>query len=80
MVYLPDWYFELKELKRGIFVAIDFYQKKLNDVENEAILDPLTGLYNRRTLESTIKRLDMYSIILFDIDHFKNVNDKYGHQ
>ncbi|WP_196305238.1 GGDEF domain-containing protein [Metabacillus sediminilitoris] len=78
--HIPDWYFELKELKRGIFVAVDFYQKKLNDVENEAVLDPLTGFYNRRTLESTIKRLDMYSIILFDIDHFKNVNDKYGHQ
>lgn len=49
--------------------------------------DPLTTAYNRRyllhVLESEISRTSRYnavfSLIMFDIDHFKNVNDYYGH-
>lgn len=50
--------------------------------------DPLTGLYNRRymleMLEKEVKRGDRkrtpISLIMLDIDHFKKVNDLYGHQ
>lgn len=50
--------------------------------------DSLTGIYNRRYLESKLNdefiRHKRYSgnlsIIMFDIDHFKRVNDEYGHQ
>jgi len=50
--------------------------------------DPLTGLLNRRAfmdrMEQEISRAQRekksFSIILADIDHFKNVNDTYGHQ
>jgi len=49
--------------------------------------DPLTTAYNRRYLlqaiDSEISRVERYnaafSLIMFDIDHFKNVNDNYGH-
>ena len=49
--------------------------------------DPLTGLLNRRGLQGLFKvgRVDdkgaiyVRSIILFDIDHFKQINDRYGH-
>lgn len=78
--YIPGWYYELKELKRAILVAVDFYQTKLTDAESESNLDPLTGFYNRRFLEKKINDFDIYSIILFDIDHFKAVNDQFGHQ
>lgn len=52
-----------------------------------SITDPLTGLANRRHLEELlngeIERMERYgdtfSIILADIDHFKLVNDSYGH-
>jgi diguanylate cyclase (GGDEF)-like protein len=77
---IPDWYFELKELKRAILVNVDFYQKKLTYVESESNLDPLTGYYNRRSLEKKLSDLGMYSIVLFDIDRFKAVNDQFGHQ
>ncbi len=47
-------------------------------------VDGLTGLLNRKTLNRAIeraKKLDShYGIIMMDIDHFKNVNDTYGHQ
>lgn len=77
---IPGWYFELKELKRAILKNLDFYEKKLTYVESESNLDPLTGYYNRRSLEKKISHLGMYSIVLFDIDRFKTVNDQFGHQ
>ena len=47
-------------------------------------VDGLTGLLNRKALNRAIeraKKLDAhYAIIMMDIDHFKNVNDTYGHQ
>jgi len=53
-----------------------------------SITDPLTGLYNRRyfieQIELEFKRAKRYnrdlSILMLDIDHFKMVNDNYGHQ
>jgi len=49
--------------------------------------DPLTGLLNRRGLKGSFnasadrrqKKIYVRAIILFDIDHFKRVNDQYGH-
>lgn len=77
---IPDWYFEIRELKRAILIAMEYYQTKLHSAEKETSHDQLTGLYNRRALEKIISKIDSYSIILFDIDHFKKVNDVYGHQ
>jgi diguanylate cyclase (GGDEF)-like protein len=59
------------------------YREKLE----QAIRDPLTGLYNRRffyeALEKEIQRSARYgtavSLVLFDVDNFKSVNDSLGH-
>ena len=64
---------------------IDQLQEQLREQANR---DPLTGLYNRRYLDSTLERelarcrreAHALSVILIDIDHFKRVNDTYGHQ
>lgn len=53
----------------------------------ESIRDPLTGLYNRRYLEDfLLKQIDQaarshnsLSILMVDLDHFKKINDTYGH-
>ncbi|HTN76668.1 MAG TPA: GGDEF domain-containing protein [Pirellulaceae bacterium] len=53
----------------------------------EVRTDPLTGVSNRRALDETLNNLfamksryqTSFSIIIFDLDHFKQVNDKYGH-
>ncbi|WP_434711961.1 GGDEF domain-containing protein [Rhizobium sp. YTUHZ045] len=48
----------------------------------EAITDPLTGLLNRRAVFDQYGTRPMgttAAVILFDIDHFKSVNDRYGH-
>jgi diguanylate cyclase (GGDEF)-like protein len=61
--------------------------KQLNLFESLATVDTLTQIYNRQKfneiLSVEIKRSKRYertlSLIIFDIDHFKDVNDTYGH-
>lgn len=69
----------------GKFVNIDEDYRRMNSLEQRAAHDTLTGLYNhmnaRKKIEMLLEgRLDnTYSLILFDLDHFKNANDQYGH-
>ena len=59
-----------------------------SQLREQAIRDPLTNLFNRRYLEETLDRelaraaRESYPvcIIMIDIDHFKQVNDTYGHE
>jgi len=58
------------------------------ELRSLAITDPLTGAYNRRhfqdEMQREISRSERYahpfSLIMFDIDHFKVVNDRFGHE
>ena len=53
----------------------------------EAVTDPLTGIYNRRALDETgpkivasaLRSNQPVTLLMLDIDHFKQVNDLYGH-
>jgi diguanylate cyclase (GGDEF)-like protein len=55
--------------------------------EARAQTDPLTGLPNKRAIAETVKRMHAYamrvasplSVLIVDLDHFKRVNDTYGH-
>lgn len=66
----------------------DDLQSRLRKLERLSLLDDLTQLPNRRYLETELgSQLNMhdrkgvpFSILLVDIDHFKQVNDRYGHQ
>ena len=76
-----------------VSIVIIIYRKvifQIKDVkvaaENLALRDPLTGLYNRRYLEtldfdekSFYSKEKEYVVAFLDIDHFKKVNDTYGH-
>jgi len=67
--------------------TIDELKSKLETVEAEANLDPLTSLFNRRSLERALEEFFIlckyskmtFSLILIDLDNFKYVNDNYGH-
>jgi two-component system cell cycle response regulator len=60
----------------------------LTQVEALAIMDSLTGLFNRRRFEAilssefkkSVRYLQPLSCMMIDIDHFKEINDQYGHQ
>lgn len=62
--------------------------KTIAIAENRASTDALTGLPNRRAMSDTIKRMaahagrsgESLAAIAFDLDHFKTVNDRYGHE
>ena len=97
--YLPKPYNEI-ELNARIYACLrtKALQDELRDknrqleevllkVEQLAITDPLTELFNRRRFETSIdnefKRTMRYmspnSCLMVDIDHFKRINDEYGH-
>jgi len=44
-----------------------------------ALTDALTGLYNHRAYKEKIENLSQYVLLVIDIDHFKKLNDTYGH-
>lgn len=58
------------------------------DLELLAITDPLTGLHNKRyfeklmenEVERAVRQNNISSIVLIDLDHFKAVNEQYGHK
>jgi diguanylate cyclase (GGDEF)-like protein len=61
-------------------------QRRHDDLARTAAHDPLTGLFNRAALGSLLDDPDgpqlhgaAYVLVLVDIDHFKQVNDRYGH-
>jgi diguanylate cyclase (GGDEF)-like protein len=61
--------------------------KTIAIAENRASTDALTGLPNRRAMQDTLKRMAAHAgrsaqplaAIAFDLDHFKSINDSYGH-
>ena len=65
----------------------DFLRESVQNTMEMAIKDALTGLYNRRYLETHLanhvkqaeERGTPLSVLILDIDHFKKVNDTYGH-
>lgn len=62
------------------------YMAIRNDITDKELsgLDPLTGLFNRRKLDHLMEKQigsdDTLSLMLVDLDHFKSINDTFGHQ
>lgn len=82
-----DGEFTEEDVKR-LSLATAFCGRSLESymLYNEAMEDPLTGLKNRRGLHAhyerriaTLRIYEKAAIIMCDIDHFKRVNDTYGH-
>lgn len=82
LLILPTTYLTINFYKYGVLLLEHEYLKK------QAITDELTGLYTYRYFQIALKnefdKLFRYktnfSLVIFDIDHFKNINDTYGHK
>lgn len=82
------WNRKLVKLNHQIAGAHRELKEKSKELERISITDSLTGLFNRRhidmVLEDEMKRQVRYqrnlSVILIDLDNFKQINDSHGHQ
>ncbi len=91
-----DYWAQNRHLGVGLLVGmivVSLYVGKLvsrleKKLQEQAISDPLTGLYNRRYLSEFLPRELLRSrrsatpvaVILIDLDHFKRINDTFGHE
>lgn len=87
----PQWLAERHQILRGVAdtLALALANLRLREtLRQQSIRDPNTGLFNRRYLEETgnrelrrMQRSDQpLTVIMLDVDHFKQFNDTFGHE
>jgi diguanylate cyclase (GGDEF)-like protein len=81
--YVDQMAQESKKSVAQLQAEVSTYETKLKAVEELALRDPLTGLANRRNVEERIgwriQHQQEFSVVIMDLNHFKKVNDTYGH-
>lgn len=78
---------DLRNANQILLFQLEAIEKLRSELREQAIRDPLTGLYNRRYLAEILDReiarakRENYPIgfVMIDIDHFKQINDTFGH-
>lgn len=76
------------QIKKQVMELKEYITKKKEELKDLAFKDKLTNLYNRRFFDERMaeewERAHRYkrdlALIMIDIDHFKQINDQYGHQ
>ena len=80
---VKSWYFESQEMKKAMLKGIGLLQRNISKLREDVNTDPLTRLGNRRHLEAAIAALQAqqtpFAVVAIDIDHFKQINDRFGH-
>jgi diguanylate cyclase (GGDEF)-like protein len=80
---IKSWYVESYELKKAMLIGISLLNRNIQKLQDDVKTDPLTKLGNRRSLEAALQKLEassqIFSVVSIDIDHFKKVNDTFGH-
>lgn len=77
------WYQEAALLRSALENSSRSVSARLAVLSDEALTDPLTGLLNRRGFNEQSSRIEngkIQSVIAVDIDYFKTINDRYGHE
>ena len=78
-----SWYFEAAQLRRALLTGLASMHHKLSDLRQESTTDTLTGLLNRRGMDEALALLGAegtpVAVVAIDVDHFKRINDRYGH-
>nr|WP_136249737.1 GGDEF domain-containing protein [Ningiella ruwaisensis] len=95
LIFIVEWIYAMNVLFAALpFIFTILYLRNDNLVNekelfSQANMDPLSGTYNRRFVndlmstsdtEQRRRSFDTYTIVLGDVDHFKQINDTHGHQ
>jgi diguanylate cyclase (GGDEF)-like protein len=77
--YIPIFFVSLVLFE----ILLTQWRKREKMIEQVSIIDPLTGIFNRRKISENIDHLKQqqssFAIVLLDLDYFKDINDQYGH-
>lgn len=80
---ISSWYFESSKLRLAMLNGLGLLSSQISQLKQDAATDPLTGAFNRRSLQLLLDKLEQervpFSVLAMDIDHFKKVNDTFGH-
>ena len=80
---IRSWYLEAALLKAAIIKGTGLLNEKISQLKVDSNTDVMTGLYNRRGMQKVLdyyqEAQQSFAIIALDIDHFKLINDSYGH-
>jgi len=80
---IKGWYLEAALLRRALIKSFSAVTSRMHLLHRESETDPLTGLINRRGLETAQAEFKLsgrpFSVVAFDVDHFKRINDSFGH-
>ncbi|HUH88083.1 MAG TPA: sensor domain-containing diguanylate cyclase [Pusillimonas sp.] len=81
--FIKGWYLEAALIRKGLMQGFSAVSNRLRKLHLEGSTDPLTGVVNRRGLDTAIGRLtdtaQSTAVVMIDVDRFKDVNDKHGH-
>ncbi|MCO4320044.1 diguanylate cyclase [Aliidiomarina quisquiliarum] len=83
MNHVQAWYYEAQQLKQAIMNSMDVLNERITQLHSDSQTDPMTGLLNRRGMQQVLEQHAAnnipFAVLMLDIDHFKQINDTYGH-
>ena len=81
--FIKGWYVEAAMIRKGLMQSFTAIGSRMRKLHLEGTTDPLTGVVNRRGLYTAVEKLmesaQSVAVVMVDVDHFKSVNDKFGH-
>ena len=81
--HITPWYFEVFKFKKSLLSSVNVFNQEIEELKQDTLTAPLTGFYNRRGFElflnDLISNKIYFAVVVLDIDYFKTINDRHGH-